>query len=122
MLRRPLSIAAAFGAVAALLATQAAAHARLVTSSPAANAVVAAAPGAISLTFNEKLVPAFSGFELTMVEHKMKVAVKAEVSSDGLTLRGVPQGKLMPGTYKVSWHAASADGHRMSGDITFKIG
>lgn len=121
MLRRPFSIAAGLGAAAVLFATQAAAHAHLVRSDPAANATVAA-PAAISLTFNEKLVPAFSGFELTMVEHKMKVAVKTTISPDGQTIRGAPQGKLMAGTYRISWHAASADGHRMTGDVTFKVG
>ncbi len=121
MLRRTYSVAAALGAAAAVFATQAAAHAHLVKSDPPAGATVAA-PAAISLTFSDKVVPAFSGFELSMVEHKMKVPVKTTVSPDGMTIRGVPQGKLMRGTYKINWRAASADGHRMSGDVTFKVG
>lgn len=111
----------AFAAAAAMLtAGQAAAHAKLVSSTPAANAQVAA-PKVISLTFNEKLAPAFSGFELTMVEHGMKIPVKTAVSADGKTLTGTPQGAFMKGTYKVTWHAASADGHRMTGEVSFKV-
>lgn len=121
MIRRPLTLAASLGAATLLLAGQAAAHATLVKSNPAANATVAA-PATISLTFNEKLTPAASTFELAMVEHNMKIAVKTVVSKDGLTITGTPKGKLMAGTYKVTWRAAGADGHPMTGAVTFKIG
>ncbi|MBU1378802.1 MAG: copper homeostasis periplasmic binding protein CopC [Alphaproteobacteria bacterium] len=120
MRRRPVTMALA-AAAALLLAGEAAAHAKLVTSNPVANATVAA-PKTITLTFNEKLAPAFSGFELVMVGHNMKVAVKTAVSKDGLTITGTPQGPLMAGVYKITWHAASADGHRMTGDVAFKVG
>lgn len=121
-MRRTLSttFAAAVAGAALFAAGHAAAHAKLVSSTPAADAVVAA-PKAITLTFNEKLAPAFSGFELTMVEHNMKIPVKTSVGQDGKTLTGTPQGAFMKGTYKVNWHAASADGHRMTGEVTFKV-
>ena len=41
------------------------AHAKLVRSNPAMNAAVAA-PKAITLTFDEKIVPAFSSFTVSM--------------------------------------------------------
>jgi methionine-rich copper-binding protein CopC len=119
-LRKSFSIAAAVGAAALLVAGQAAAHARLVASNPAANATVAA-PKTITLTFNEALTPAFSGFDLSM-GHGMKMAVKTTVSKDRKTLSGAPQGPLMPGAYTLNWHAASADdGHRMDGVLTFTV-
>lgn len=107
---------------AAVLATAspAFAHADLVRSNPAKNATVAA-PKKIILTFNEKVVPAFSKFEISMVGHDMKVPVKTQVSADGKTLTGVPQGRFMKGSYKISWVAAGADGHRMTGEIPFKV-
>jgi len=117
-LRKSLSIAAA--AAALLVAGQAAAHAKLVASTPAANATVAA-PKTITLTFNEPLVPAFSGFDLSM-GHGMKMTVKTTVSTDRKTLSGAPQGALMPGAYTLHWHAAAADdGHRMDGVLTFTV-
>jgi hypothetical protein len=115
-------IAAGIAASAALLlAGTASAHAHLVKSTPTANATVAA-PKAISLTFNEKLTPAFSKFELVMpTMNNMAVAVKTSVSKDGLTITGTPQAALMPGVYKINWHAASSDGHKMDGAVDFTV-
>lgn len=118
----PSRALAFFAAVAAtaLIAGQASAHAKLVSSNPAANATVAA-PTAISLTFSEKLAPAFSTFDLTMA-NGMQVPVKTSVSKDRKTITGAPQGKLMAGVYKVTWRAASSDdGHRMEGAIAFTV-
>lgn len=119
-----LSALAGFAATAALVATSPAwAHAKLVSSNPAANATLAAAPKTITLTFNEKLVPAFSKFDVTMPEHGgMKVAVKTAVSSDGKTITGTPQAVLGKGAYKIVWTAASVDGHKMNGEVAFKVG
>jgi len=115
-------IAAGIAASAALmLAGAASAHAHLVKSTPAANATVAA-PKAISLTFNEKLTPAFSKFELVMpTMNNAAVAVKTAVSKDGLTITGAPTAPLMPGVYKINWHAASSDGHKMDGVVDFTV-
>ena len=120
MNRRSFSIATALGAATLLVATQAYAHAKLVSSNPTANATVAA-PKTITLTFNEKLVPAFSSFDLAMVDHKMKVAVKTAVGADGKTIVGTPQAALMAGSYKITWHAATADGHKIDGEVAFKV-
>jgi methionine-rich copper-binding protein CopC len=99
------------------------AHARLVHSSPAANAVVAS-PKAISLTFDDKLVPAFSKFTVSMPMGKqtMNVPVKTHVEKDGKTVTGIPSAKLAAGSYVVHWSVAAAeDGHKMSGDVPFKV-
>ena len=89
-------------------------------SDPAANATVAA-PKTIRLTFNEKLAPAFSSFELAMADG-MKAPVKISVSADRKTITGAPKGRLMAGAYKLTWHAAAADdGHRMDGTLTFTV-
>jgi methionine-rich copper-binding protein CopC len=96
------------------------AHAHVVASTPAANAVIAA-PKKVSVTFNEKLVPAFSKLAVSMVGMKMEVPVKTSVSADGKTLTGVPQGAFMKGSYVLNWTAASADGHKTKGAIPFKI-
>lgn len=119
--RFPLRSIAALGAAVGLLAaTQAEAHAHLVKSTPAANATIAA-PRTITLTFNEKLTPAFSKFELGMADG-MKINLKTAVSKDHLSIVGTPAGRLMPGAYTVTWHAASADdGHKMDGTLAFTV-
>ena len=115
------ALAAIAASSALLLAGTASAHAHLVKSTPAANATVAA-PKTISLTFNEKLTPAFSKFELVMpTMSNMAVAVKTSVSKDGLTITGTPTAPLSPGLYKISWHAASDDGHKMDGAVDFTV-
>jgi copper resistance protein C len=111
------------GAVALLAAGPAFAHAELVRSNPAANATVRASPRTITLTFNERLVPAFSKFELTMPAHGgMKLPVTTTVSRDGKRIVGTVGSRLMKGSYRVSWTAAGSDGHKMTGGYSFKVG
>ena len=96
------------------------AHATLVASTPANGAVVAA-PKAITLTFNEKIVPAFSQISLTMPVHKMNVPVKVTFGLDGKTASAIPQGNLPQGAYAVEYAVASSDGHRMTGTVPFTV-
>lgn len=114
--------AAIVGTAALLFASSAGAHAHLVKSNPAANATVAA-PKTITLTFNEKLAPAFSKFELIMPGmNNMSLKVKTSVSKDRRSIVGKPRGKLTPGAYKIAWHAASSDdGHKMDGTVPFTV-
>lgn len=96
------------------------AHTALLGADPAPNSTVSA-PKSFKLTFSERVVPAFSGFDLAMSDG-MKVAVTTKVSSDGKTMTGIPKSSVMPGTYKLSWHAASKDdGHHTEGSFTFSI-
>jgi methionine-rich copper-binding protein CopC len=100
-------------------ASQALAHAKLVTSDPAPNATVSA-PKALSLKFSEKLEPKFSGFEIANAAGAA-VPVKAKVTADGMGLDGALAAPLAPGAYKVTWHAVTADAHRMNGAYTFTV-
>jgi methionine-rich copper-binding protein CopC len=118
--RKTLLTASALGAVALFAATQASAHASLIKSDPAANATVAA-PKTVTLTFDEELTPAFSGFDVTMGGN-MKMPVKTTVSADHKTITGVLGGPMMAGAYTISWHAAAADdGHKSTGVLTFRV-
>ncbi|GAA0870077.1 copper resistance system metallochaperone PcoC [Brevundimonas basaltis] len=105
--------------VAAAVAGTAAAHARLVSATPAPDSIVAA-PRAVSLTFSERMVPAFSDFDLVGPDGAT-VAVDAAVSDDGKTLSGAPAARLAPGVWRVNWRIASSDGHRMTGSYTFTV-
>ena len=107
-------------AVALAPAAPAFAHAHVVKSDPAANAVVAA-PKQISVTFSEKIVPAFSKMEVSMPAMNMGVAVKTAFSADGSTIVATPQAAFMKGSYVISWSAAAVDGHKTKGTIPFKV-
>ena len=104
------------------MANPALAHAKLVSSNPAANATVTTSPRTITLTFNERVVPAFSKFELSMPEHDMKVPVETTVSSDGKRIIGTVRSPLHKGSYAIHWTAAGSDGHKMEGHVNFKVG
>ena len=120
---------AALFAIAVLATSNAAlAHTHLVASTPAANASVAK-PTTISLSFNEKVMPAFSGADVVMTgmpgmanHQPMKLSgLKSSWSADGKTLTLVA-GRVFPiGTYQVTWHATGADTHRMQGNFTFSV-
>jgi methionine-rich copper-binding protein CopC len=110
-------------AVAALaVAAPALAHTRLVRSTPAANATIKGAQ-TITLTFNERVVPAFSKFALTMPQHGgVKVPVTTAVSRDGKQIVGTLRNPLGKGAYRVDWTAAGDDGHRITGHFAFTVG
>ncbi|MEO6338754.1 MAG: copper homeostasis periplasmic binding protein CopC [Caulobacteraceae bacterium] len=110
---------AALGLACVLLltATQASAHAHLVTSTPAKDASVAA-PKQLALSFSEKLEPKFSGIEL-MKADGAKVVVTSTVA--GKAMSATPKAPLAPGSYMVMWHVVSTDGHRMKGDYAFTV-
>jgi len=93
------------------------AHAKLLSTSPAAGAELGAAPKVLTLDFNESV----------------KLAV-LKVSSDGKDISvpydggataahvAVPLPPLAPGTYQVKWSALTADdGHVVKGTFSFVI-
>ena len=122
MNRAMFGLAGLIGSAALLATSPAWAHASLVSSNPAANAKVAVAPKTITLTFSGKVAPAFSKFELVMPEHGgMKVPVQTTVSKDGKSIVGTVSTPLTKGAYKIAWTAAGADGHKMTGELAFKV-
>lgn len=119
-MRNKFAPALAAMGLAVCAAVPAFAHTDLIKSAPAEGASVAP-PKTIILTFSEKVVSAFSGYDLAMDGGK-KVAVKAATSADGKIVTLSPQGALMAGSYKLNWHAASSeDGHRTDGVVAFRV-
>lgn len=116
-------------AIATLVTTTTAyAHPKLLKSTPAAG-TIAAAPKAITLEFSEKLVPNFSGAELTMTsmpgtaQHPaMKVdGLRTAFGPDGKTVIVTPAKSLAPGGYRIDWHAVAGDTHRITGKFAFTV-
>lgn len=117
------------GMAVALSPSAALAHAKLVSSTPAANATVTSAKAkSINLTFNEKLMAPTVKADLQMTgmpgmkDHApMKVAVGSMMGKDGKSMMLMPKKALVAGTYKVTWSAAGADTHRMNGEFSFTV-
>ena len=119
MTRFKIASLAATVAALSLVAGQADAHARLVSATPAAGVAVAS-PRTISLTFSERVAPAFSGFDLVNASGAT-IRVQTRVSEDGKTISGAPARPLSAGAYIVNWRVASPDGHRMTGSTNFSV-
>lgn len=109
----------AVAAAVVMAAGAVSAHARLVSSTPAANATVVS-PRSIVLTFSERMVPAFSTLEI-VGSTGQKPSLRTSVSRDGHALTGRLARPLTTGAYRVNWQAASSDGHRMTGSYAFTV-
>lgn len=102
---------------------QAGAHAALKASDPSTNAIVAAAPTAITLEFTEPLERSYSRAEMfdqtgTLVPDAISVA-----GDDQFTMVIDVPVRLPNGTYSVLWRSLStADGHTAQGYYAFTVG
>jgi len=105
-----------------VLATAASAHPKLVKSDPAADAVVAASPKELRFSFNEELVPKFSGADVKDQKgQKVEVGAAAADPADKKQLVLPLTKPLAAGSYKVEWHAVAADTHRVQGSFSFTV-
>lgn len=104
------------------------AHPKLVSSTPAANAAVRST-NVITLRFSERLMPRLSGVEVAMTgmpgmpnHAPMPISgIQTTVGKDGKTLVARFPRPLSAGTYKIDWHAVSADTHRINGSLSFTV-
>lgn len=113
-------LSAAIIMAALCMAGPALAHTDLVKSIPAADST-GPAPKALVLTFSGKVVPAFTKFALAMRDGK-NIALTTAIAPDAKTITCTPKQSFAPGSYKLTWHAASAeDGHRTDGSFSFQI-
>lgn len=101
--------------------TPAGAHNSLISSTPQAGAVLDAAPTVIELTFDQ---PIQAGQDLNTIavigpDNGRWEAGPAQVTS---TVVAAPVRPLGPaGRYRVGYRVLSADGHPVSGEITFTL-
>lgn len=123
----PIAAKALISAATLVVSAAAFAHPKLVSSTPAEGAEVAA-PARIEMQFSENLVKQFSGARLVMsdmpgmADHPpMNVAAAVSGGDDPKTMVVAPKQPLVPGTYRVEWRAVSSDTHPIAGTINFKV-
>ncbi len=112
------------GALALLIsvAPAANAHAELVASSPAANAVLPSGPERVSLTFSEPIDPGNATVELLDAEQRTVDGLGAVRVVDDGRYAQVALPELDPGTYTVSYLVVSTlDGHATAGSFAFLV-
>jgi methionine-rich copper-binding protein CopC len=108
-------------AILALASSPAFAHPRLVSAVPAENAT-AHGVSSVRLTFSERLMPTFSGADLSMTGPRpLKIPAKVSVAPDGVTLVVGVSRALPKGSYRLDWHIVSTDTHRVKGGYAFKV-
>jgi methionine-rich copper-binding protein CopC len=121
--------AAAAMAVTALMTPDAAqAHARVTASTPAEGATVAR-PRVVTLTFSEALLPPTAAASIVMtampgVENHGEMVIRnftTAWSNGNRTMTMTLRQPLRAGSYDLRWQAAGADGHRMTGKVSFTV-
>lgn len=96
-------------------------HLRLTGSSPAKDSTVAEAPREIRLSFSLKPELALVRIGLASASGSKVEMGKPARTSDSLTVAAPIEGRLTPGSYTVSWQAASGDGHPIRGTFDFTL-
>jgi hypothetical protein len=95
------------------------AHAIVVSSQPAANAVVHDKTVAVVVRFNSRIDPARSRLLLVRADGtSTTLALEDAPSADTLTATA---GALAPGAYRLRWQVLAIDGHITRGDIPFTV-
>jgi copper resistance protein C len=100
-------------------ATPALAHTRLQGSDPADGASLDTAPAHVALTFNEEMTPGFS--TITIVGPDGARYETGEVGAEGGTVSTAVLPLGPAGQYKIGYRVVSADGHPVTGEVTFTL-
>lgn len=95
------------------------AHAFLDHAEPRVGSTVPTAPRELSLSFTQKLEPAFSSVEVSDANGTRVDLGKPSISTSVMRIGLKP---LSPGTYRVRWHVLSVDTHTTEGSFTFQVG
>ncbi len=95
------------------------AHAELVSSSPADGDVLSTPPEVVSLTFAEPLLD--QGHAITARDVKGQFIDLPEPTVTGDTIAVAWPDEVAAGTYTTAYRVVSADGHPVTGEISFTI-
>ncbi|MCG5961067.1 copper resistance protein CopC [Acinetobacter baumannii] len=94
------------------------AHVNLLSSTPAANAVVAHQPKKITLNFADAVML----MNIKLVDaQKKEIPLNYKVSHDLKKSFDIALPKLSNGKYTVFWMTMAKDGHHMNGEYSFTI-
>jgi copper transport protein len=121
------SLAAAVVIALLLPTTPAQAHAVLVRADPSDGAVLALAPSAVRLAFNEPVSAIGPGLRVFNVDGTRvdlaRPPERADVDSADRSVLAVALPTDLPdGGYVVAWRVRSTDGHAVSGTLRFTVG
>jgi copper transport protein len=120
MLRKLVTVAAATAVVALVVPAAASAHATLIRSNPTDGAVLAQAPGRVTLQFSEPVETSLGAISVLDANlRQIQIGRLAHPAPDTITAALPP---LPRGSYLVTWRVVSADTHAVHGTLVFSIG
>lgn len=106
--------------VASEASVTAALHARLVRSTPAADARLARAPDTVHLVFSEPVVAELSQIDVTKSDGTvMRLRARSNPGDSHVLIAAL--GVLPTGIHRVAWRIVSADGHPVAGNFSFAV-
>ena len=114
-------LAVATFAFASAVTSSAFAHAKLQSSDPEAGSTLDTAPKQVRLKFNEALEPAFSKIKVTGPQNNEIAVTGTTVDKADPTVMTAPLPALSSGEYHIQWTAMTHDGHKVKGDVAFKV-
>lgn len=117
IMKRTVAILAVSTAMWAFGATSASAHSGLESSNPADGSVITEAPAAITLTFNEGLLADANSMSINAADGTN--VVSANVQPNGSSVELPWPADLPAGEYQAAFRVVSADGHPVTGAISF---
>jgi methionine-rich copper-binding protein CopC len=117
---RRTAVLAGIAPLLLFMAFPANAHAKLVSTTPAADATVGS-PAMIQVRFSEAIETKLSSLKLTTSDGAAVPVMSMNDAKDPATLSIMPNAALKPGAYKVAWSAVSADGHKTQGTFGFTV-
>jgi copper resistance protein C len=97
------------------------AHAVLDASVPAARSTVRVSPKEITLTFTERLEPAFSSIRVLDAKGRQVDNGNSRIDGTDATSLRVSLPTLRAGRYRVAWRVLSIDTHVTEGEFTFDV-
>jgi len=98
----------------------ASAHAKLTSTTPAADSTVSS-PKIIQVHFNEAVEVKMSSLKLATGDGTAVAVMAMNDAKDPATLSIMPNMPLKAGLYKVTWSAVTDDGHKVQGSFSFTV-
>ena len=95
-------------------------HARLLRSTPAADARLTVAPQAVLLVFSEPVVAELSQITVTKPDGRV-LDLRPVADPQGAHTLTAPLTALSSGIHRVVWRIVSADGHPVAGSFSFSL-
>ncbi len=120
-MRSRLALAVLLGVLALLgTAAPAAAHAQLVATDPSDGALLDTAPSEVTLTFDEPV--RLTAQEIAVYDAEGRTVASSARTAGLDVVVTLDDPAAMSGTFVIGWFVVSADGHPISGSLTYSVG